>query len=241
MLDRAKQGKATAQQLFDYYLGFLTDPSITDHFQFIPDADGRRSPAAGGCASRSRTCGGSCEPARKRGGKVVRRRPLARRLDHDRLRDLGLRRQAGRRRASTGLVFIDGGSGPTPITADEATHRCSRPRRPGSPWLTFGGIPAPFAGPVQHRRRRAAHLAIRTRPRSVRAWPLLPAQPEAAGPGDQPGAVRLRARHRDLAASLAPRRHTSATWPPAATRAAGTTRARSRRCSASPRCSRARA
>ena len=28
----------TGQQLFDYYLGWLTDSSITNHFQFIPDA-----------------------------------------------------------------------------------------------------------------------------------------------------------------------------------------------------------
>src|SRR5262249_36627770 len=39
VLNQAKKGKATPQQLFDYYLGFVTDPSITQHFQFIPDAD----------------------------------------------------------------------------------------------------------------------------------------------------------------------------------------------------------
>ena len=37
-LDLAKEGKATAQQLYDYYLGWITDPSITPHFQFIPDS-----------------------------------------------------------------------------------------------------------------------------------------------------------------------------------------------------------
>src|SRR5205814_7062432 len=39
VLNQAKKGKTTAKQLFDYYLGFVTDPSITKHFQFIPDAD----------------------------------------------------------------------------------------------------------------------------------------------------------------------------------------------------------
>src|SRR5260370_1279023 len=39
VLNQAKNGKATAKQLFDYYLGFVTDPSITKHFQFIPDND----------------------------------------------------------------------------------------------------------------------------------------------------------------------------------------------------------
>jgi hypothetical protein len=39
VLNQAKKGKATPKQIFDYYLGFVTDPSITKHFQFIPDAD----------------------------------------------------------------------------------------------------------------------------------------------------------------------------------------------------------
>ena len=38
VLDRAKQGLVTSRQLFDYYLGWLTDPSVTTHFQFIPDS-----------------------------------------------------------------------------------------------------------------------------------------------------------------------------------------------------------
>jgi pimeloyl-ACP methyl ester carboxylesterase len=39
VLNQAKKGKATPKQVFDYYLGFTTDPSITEHFEFIPDAD----------------------------------------------------------------------------------------------------------------------------------------------------------------------------------------------------------
>src|SRR5206468_7876219 len=39
MLDRAKAGMATNQELFDYYLGWLTNPDITTHFQFIADSD----------------------------------------------------------------------------------------------------------------------------------------------------------------------------------------------------------
>ena len=33
MVDRAKRGEATVQQVFDYYLNWLTNPAITDHFQ----------------------------------------------------------------------------------------------------------------------------------------------------------------------------------------------------------------
>ena len=36
MFDKAKAGKATPEQVFDYYLEYLTDPSITTHFQSIP-------------------------------------------------------------------------------------------------------------------------------------------------------------------------------------------------------------
>lgn len=32
MLDRAKTGRASARQAFDYYLGFLTDSSVKQHF-----------------------------------------------------------------------------------------------------------------------------------------------------------------------------------------------------------------
>ena len=39
VLNRAKRGRADGQELFDYYLGFLVDSSITPHFELIPDAD----------------------------------------------------------------------------------------------------------------------------------------------------------------------------------------------------------
>jgi hypothetical protein len=48
-------------------------------------------------------------------------------------------------RGLSGLVFIDGGSSPTPLTVGDARKRLAD-LRAGSPWLAFGGIPAPFAG-----------------------------------------------------------------------------------------------
>ena len=38
-LDEAKRGDATAEDVFDYYLGYLTDPSVTDHYEPVADAD----------------------------------------------------------------------------------------------------------------------------------------------------------------------------------------------------------
>ena len=41
MLDAAKRGDATAQDVFDYYLGYLTDPS--DHRPLHPGPGRRRA------------------------------------------------------------------------------------------------------------------------------------------------------------------------------------------------------
>src|SRR4051794_37037759 len=38
VFDRAKAGTATPKQVFDYYLGWLDDSSISPHFQLIPDS-----------------------------------------------------------------------------------------------------------------------------------------------------------------------------------------------------------
>ena len=38
VLNKVKAGKATVTQMFNYYLGFLKDPSISPHFQFISDS-----------------------------------------------------------------------------------------------------------------------------------------------------------------------------------------------------------
>jgi hypothetical protein len=46
-----------------------------------------------------------------------------------------------------GLVYIDGASGPTPVSAQTATQDLQALDAPGaSPWLSFGGISAPYAG-----------------------------------------------------------------------------------------------
>jgi hypothetical protein len=46
-----------------------------------------------------------------------------------------------------GLVYIDGGSAPSPVSAPEATQELQSLDAPTvSPWLAFGGIGAPYAG-----------------------------------------------------------------------------------------------
>ena len=48
-------------------------------------------------------------------------------------------------RGLSGLVYIDGGSSRKPVSASEATKSLNS-LKSGSPWLSFGGIGAPFAG-----------------------------------------------------------------------------------------------
>ena len=119
-LDPAKAGKATPQQLFDYYLGYLTDPAITTHYRLIPDASVAFAKRLGHAGR-----GGGPAPRRARGQKPRRqgraRRPLAGRLDHDRLRDVGLRRQA-RRQGPRGARLHRRRQRARPVTADAATR-----------------------------------------------------------------------------------------------------------------------
>ena len=58
----------------------------------------------------------------------------------------------------SGLVYIDGGSGPEPVTPEEASEALAE-LEAGSPWLVFGGIPAPFAGLFNVVGSTAAHIA----------------------------------------------------------------------------------
>jgi pimeloyl-ACP methyl ester carboxylesterase len=143
VLDRYKQGQATPKQLFDYYLGYLSDPSITNHFQLIPDSsvgfarnwgmnteinDLHKVVEAAGAHGRRVVLGGH-----SLGGSITTAyatwdfngKPGAKGL--------------------SGLVYIDGGSSPSPVTAAQATQSLQS-LQAGSPWLSFGGIPAPFAG-----------------------------------------------------------------------------------------------
>jgi hypothetical protein len=145
VLDEAKRGTASATKLYDYYQGYLSDPSITSHMQPIPDAS---------------------VPFAKRWGMAVAVGDLHRVID--RARSLGGRvvlgghslggavvtayatwNFAGKPGADQlgGLVYIDGGSFGAAESAADARAALTALNAPGtSPWDAFGGIPAPLAG-----------------------------------------------------------------------------------------------
>jgi pimeloyl-ACP methyl ester carboxylesterase len=171
VIDQFKAGKATEERLFDYYLGYLTKPSVTDHARMIPDAE----------VPFARQWGMRVEiedlrrvvkaAKRLRGKVVVGGHSLGGSIttayatwDFD-----GTPGAKG----LSGLVYDDGGSSPTPVTTEEAEQSLQE-LRAGSPWLAFGGIPAPFAGLFNV----VASTGVLKNPNGtseLQTWSLLPA------------------------------------------------------------------
>jgi hypothetical protein len=149
VIDQAKAGKASPQKLFDYYLGWLKNPAVSPHFQMIPDAS----------VTYAKQWGMNTEIQDLR--IVVQRAGRAARRLHGKVVvgghslggtitsayatwDFGGKAGAD---GLAGLLFIDGGSSPSPVTPAMAKDSLARLDAPtASPWLQFGGIPAPFTG-----------------------------------------------------------------------------------------------
>jgi pimeloyl-ACP methyl ester carboxylesterase len=171
VFNRAKAGKATPTQVFDYYLRYLTDPSITNHFQSIPTED----------VAFARQWGMRVEvedirrvvrEAKKLGGRVAMG---GHSLGGSITTAYATWDFHGKSGASDlwGLVYIDGGSNPAPVTP-EAAQASLQTLSTSTPWLTFGGIPAPLAGLFN----TSGALSVLTAPNETSigwAWPALPA------------------------------------------------------------------
>ncbi len=144
-INHFKQGKATPTQVYNYYLGYLKDPSVTNHFQTIPTASVEFA-KQWGMNVAVEDLHRVITAARSRGGKVV--------LGGHSLGGSVVTAYAtwdfnGSAGADglAGLVYIDGGSTPTAVSAQQATQTLQALQAPAaSPWLAFGGITAPFAG-----------------------------------------------------------------------------------------------
>lgn len=171
VLDRAKLGEAAPDEVFDYYLGWLADSSVTTHFQLIPDAEVGYARAWG------------MQVAVEDMRRVVKQ--ARRRAQHVVLGGHSLGGSITTAYATwdfdgemgavdlDGLVFIDGGSGPTPVSVADAEASLES-LEAGSPWLSFGGIDAPFAGLFNASGSLGAILDPDS-PSRGQAFPLLPA------------------------------------------------------------------
>ena len=145
VLNSFKQGKASATQLYNYYLGYIKDPSVKQHYQLIPNSTVEFA-KQWGMNVAVQDLHAVIEAAKGLGGNVV--------LGGHSLGGSVVTAYAtwdfnGRAGADdlAGLVYIDGGSGPESISAPAATSELQTLDAPGaSPWLSFGGIGAPYAG-----------------------------------------------------------------------------------------------
>ena len=144
-LTAAKAGRASAAQVFDYYLGYLSDPAITEHYAPVA-ATTASYPKAWGMSVAVRDLRIVIARAHRLGGEVV--------LGGHSLGGAVVTAYAtwdfnGRPGADglSGLVYDDGASFGTPETAQTARTTLATLDSPGTtPWLSFGGIAAPYAG-----------------------------------------------------------------------------------------------
>ena len=143
VLDQAKNGRVTGQQLFDYYLGWLVNPAITPHFQLIPDDDVAFA-REWGMRVEIEDLAVVVREARRHNRRVVLGGHSLGGSITTAYATWDFRGKAGAKKLK-GLVFIDGGSGPTPISPEQAAAQLATLRM-STPWLTFGGIPSPYAG-----------------------------------------------------------------------------------------------
>jgi pimeloyl-ACP methyl ester carboxylesterase len=170
-LDEAKAGQIGGQALFDYYLGFLTNPAITPHFEMIPDADVAFA-RDWGMRVEIEDLAVVVKEARKHNRRVVLGGHSLGGSITAAYATWNFKGKPGAKKLR-GLVFIDGGSGPTPISVEQANAGLASLAN-GTPWLTFGGIPAPFAGLFNATGSLGVFLDP-DGPSIGQAWPLLPA------------------------------------------------------------------
>lgn len=171
MFNKAKEGKATPAQVFDYYLRYLTDPSITKHFQSIP-TDKVAFARQWGMHVEVEDIHRVVKAAKKLGGKIVMG---GHSLGGSITTAYATWDFHGKSGASDlyGLVYIDGGSSPAPVTP-EAAQASLQTLSTSTPWLTFGTIPAPLTGLFN----TSGALSVLTAPNETSigwAWPALPA------------------------------------------------------------------
>jgi hypothetical protein len=178
-LDLAKARRVTATQMFDYYLGYLADPSIARHIHPVRDSavpfarqwgmkvaveDLHHVIAAARRQGRKVILGGH-----SLGGSVVTAYATWDFAGAPGARDLA------------GLVYIDGGSSATAVTAATA-RREIRALAAETPWLAFSRVPAPNLGLFSAAGSTAAVIAPNEASLS-QSFPLTPGvlkPPEAA-------------------------------------------------------------
>jgi pimeloyl-ACP methyl ester carboxylesterase len=142
-LNLVKQHKVTATQMFDYYLGYLADPSITAHIHPVQDS---AVPFARqwGLKVAVEDLHDVIGAARQLGGRVVLG---GHSLGGSVVTAYATWNFGGKPGAAElgGLVYDDGGSSDQAVTAPAARTEL-RTLAKSTPWLAFSGVPAPVLG-----------------------------------------------------------------------------------------------
>jgi pimeloyl-ACP methyl ester carboxylesterase len=172
-LNLGKRGKATGRQVFDYYLGYLSDPKVKRHFHSIPDSSVEYAKGWGmsvAVGDLHRVIGA----AKRLGGKVVLGGHSLGGSVVTAYATWDFNGRAGARDLA-GLIYIDGGSGPAESAAQASSALATLNTAGATPWLSFGGIAAPFAGLFNATGSLGA-LTAPNAPSLGQQFPLLPAE-----------------------------------------------------------------
>jgi hypothetical protein len=169
-LNLLKQGKVSAQDDFNYYLGYLSNSSVTNHLHPVPDS---QVPFARGWGMNTeindlRTV---VKAAARKGRNVAMGGHSLGGSIATAYATWDFNGKPGGRDLS-GLVLIDGASSPTAVTPEQAQNSLND-LQTSSPWLSFGGIPAPLAGLFG----AVGSAATKASPNTLSVfagWPLLP-------------------------------------------------------------------
>ncbi len=173
-IDKFKQGKVTGPEFFRYYLGYLGEKEPPKkHYQPVTEAEAEKDGGREwGMAVAVEDLHVVIEDAKKLKGKVVL---AGHSLGGSVVTAYATWDFGGKPGAEglSGLVFIDGGSSPTPISGEEAEKKLAA-ISPKHPWLAFGGIPSPDLGLFSL--TGAALAAFEpTKESQEQSFPLLPA------------------------------------------------------------------
>ncbi len=144
-LQKFKEGKVNATEFFDYYLGYLANSSIKKHYKPVTGKEAEKDGGKEwGMNVAVEDLHVVIESAKALGGKVVL---AGHSLGGSVVTAYATWDFGGKPGAEglSGLVYIDGGSSPTPITKEKAEEELGK-IAPSDPWLAFGGIPAPDLG-----------------------------------------------------------------------------------------------
>jgi pimeloyl-ACP methyl ester carboxylesterase len=174
VMDRAMAKTATPQQLFDYYLGWITNSAISDHFKPVVDAEVPYAKEWG-----MKVAIGDLQKvvalARKGGRKVVLGGHSLGGSIAQAYATWDFRGRAGAKDLA-GLVFIDGGGGDgrNPISTTDAQARLDK-LATGSPFLDLVGLGLPWAAGVFNAVGARTTLLAPDAPSTFQTWPVLPA------------------------------------------------------------------